>query len=347
MFDPEIFAIHGKILGTITTIGELKKWYLKGDKHKPSKTVLIIDLIKRGLTDEEILKSDEVFAFWNMQKIKNFRSEYFKAKPLEPVKVPPLKIDLYSDVHPSALVILRFWSRTVADGVVKKGTGWLHIFSSSNALKSWFVAVTFSQLLKSAYIVFTKQWPDGFVENSYQVLICDGLSEETVKQGFHSQLMEHGTVGKEDSWVFPQKYLVHPMKTNGEIWVTTGNRKLKHIVGDSVFQDIVKNRVTEAEVRDVTDLVRLANIIRLSVGVSAVNAPTITVPDTFYFSQSQASDQPPDGHADAASNHDDGADGLLKCWCGLNADIGCEECGDHANHGLCFNHANADCPLKK
>lgn len=34
----------------------------------------------------------------------------------------------------------------------------------------------------------------------------------------------------------------------------------------------------------------------------------------------------------------------LKCWCGRTADTACDDCEPAANHGLCFNHATADCP---
>ena len=115
----------------------------------------------------------------------------------------------------------------------------------------------------------------------------DGLSSETVSNGFTTQLMEHGTAGIDGSFEFPIKYAVRSPVTHGEIWVTTGNHPLRDVVGQTVYDDIVKMRATEMEVRVESFLPALANVIRRNSGLEAVDIPALVQPETFKFTQTQ------------------------------------------------------------
>lgn len=272
---------------TVTTLVELKKWYDTGKFSKSKATLQITRLIKDGKENKDLIKADECFFFHNAKHIETFRTEYDKTKTFVPVNPPPIDISSFPSLHESWRLFLEFWNHSVCGGQVTKGWGWTHIHGVSNSWKSFFVAHTFCAILPTATVVFSNKWPQGFQENTYQVIFVDGVTKETIKNGFTTQLMEHATVGTDDHFIFPQKYAVKQPKTNGELWITTGNHRMKDIVDEDTWNDIVRYRVREIEVRDVTNLPALANIIRRRSGLSQVAVPQLVVPPSFKFSQSQ------------------------------------------------------------
>ena len=104
VFDDTVCFMYGIILGRIRNMAELKKWYVKGNKHKPKPTILIIEMIKAGLSDAEIIASNEMFAFWNIRKIKEFRAAYMKTVKFVPITVAGVADIDALGVHRSAAV---------------------------------------------------------------------------------------------------------------------------------------------------------------------------------------------------------------------------------------------------
>ena len=287
VFDEEVFAMIGTVMKEIKNVKQLKKWYVHHDKIRTNKTTAIIELVKSGKSDIDLLKINEFesFLFHNFKKLKTFRVEYNKSIKFQPVQLPRIVLSTLNTLHPSSQLILRWFDRTVCGGDVTKGTGWLHLFSISNMYKSWFIRFVFFEIVSMCYVLFVKGWPQGFEENKFRGICVDGVSRETIDNGFSYQLIEHATVGRDDHFIFPMKYCIESPKTNGEFWVTTGNAKISDIVSEQAYQDIVKNRVCEVEIREETELVKVANIIRTKCNLSPIPAPNLIQPECYYFSQ--------------------------------------------------------------
>ncbi len=287
MFDPAVFCMVGLPFGAIRSILELKTWYTTGHYATTTKCTRMAKLVETGCSNQELIKADPGWVLKNLRDVDAFRMELDRSKPFVPVRPPLIDLDTAPVLHRSWPIFYRFWNTAICTGNARKGWGWIHLWGKSNVFKTKFVNDTFCSILPCATVLFVKGWPQGFAENKYQCIVVDGLSSETVANGFTSQLMEQATAGIDGSFEFPVKYAVRSPVTHGEIWVTTGNHPLRHVMGEDVYTNIVAMRATEIEVRVESYLPALANVIRRNSGLEAIDIPNLVRPETFQFTQSQ------------------------------------------------------------
>eukprot|EP01083_Nonionella_stella_P146233 459674_1 len=307
VYDESVCFLFGNILGSIKTPNELKTWYITNQKTSAN-TTKIISMIKSGLSNEDIMNNDEKFFFWHSRRINNFRAEFDRNKTLEHpclTEVPPC-----ADHHPSQSIFLRWFNCACVRAQHRKGGGWAHLWGKSNALKSWFISVTIMDCLPCVYLSFKQRnFTDGFRANTFFGLIIDGFSSETVANGFGPGLMEHGTIGSDSHWIFPKKHCAESPSTNGEFIVTIGNSPMEHCVTPEIWNDIVKNRLTQIEIDPKRfKPVALANEIRLSqlnLRLDAVTRPKLIIPERYYLSQHPSQASGGNGDAAVADNLDD------------------------------------------
>ena len=288
MLDPYIFQRVGFPLGFITTNEQLLKWFKSGEKTKSCATDEVIALIESGMDERTIMTKYKRFYFHQQKKLLQYKMKHDSLQPFQFIHPSPIDMELLDGYHRTAKAIAFFYNRTFCGLTVSKGHGWLHIWGPSNALKSFFIAKTIKSIFVTSTLVFNGGWVEGFRENGQQVLYVDGLTEETIKNGFSGQLMEHCTVGTDDRWTFPKKYSIVAPSTNGEVMVSTGNRKMLDIVGPLRYDTIVRERVCEVEVRAETNLFGLTNIIRASANLPPVPRPVVTSPNKVQFTQPQS-----------------------------------------------------------
>lgn len=290
IFDAKQFAMSGFPLVEIRTLLGLKKFYVSGKLSKQSKTEQVLEMIQSGMTNQDIKRQHGSFYFHQCNKIIQSRIHHQQHQTFPFVRPTPIDLTALTDVHASGMACLRWWNKgPCADpATYSKGDSWLNLRGISNIGKSSFVRRTFCDILTVAQIVFAKGWSQGFTENGQQVMYVDGVTSETMRNGFSAQCMEHATVGHDDFFLFPVKYAIDAPRTHGELMVTTTNLKLKEIVGEVTWETIVKERVCEIEIRAETDIYRIANIIRRSCNLPSLPPPIVTSPDGYSFSQSQA-----------------------------------------------------------
>ncbi len=144
------------------------------------------------------------------------------------------------------------------------------------------------QISVSKLLSFSEpKYPQGFTENKYFGIIVDGVNYATcVKGAFDIQLIEHGTVGHDDTWHLPRKYVADAPELHGEWFWTLGNWSMQSIWSQEQWTKIIKSRCLEIE-WDPKRIqpIRLCNHIRKTQGLAPVEAPPIEYPKNYYLSQ--------------------------------------------------------------
>ena len=265
----------------------VKDFYEQGVQKTNKITEIIVDQIRQGWSNEQMREANSTFYFHNRTKIVAFRADLNRDKILEPVDVNRVQVPVGVTLHISADKTLEWYHRTCVDKICRKGSGWLHIYGPTNQLKSWFIKKTFGALYNMGNIIFReKTFPSGFQENTYHCLFSDGIDKTKIKNGFDLNMIEHCTMGVEDKFVFPAKFVNPAPQSNGEFWVTTGNYRIEDIGSftQKELDEVVLSRVSQIkfDVR-LTQPVELANLIRGANGLPAVRAPVPVRPINCHY----------------------------------------------------------------